>query len=305
MRERTGVPPGGDIIGHIESYEPSKRDAAFKVVRGGATKFRTAPTTHPLPAQVHEMEVAGVEATRVQDGFVEVVQWLVDQGIPCALLTRNSATCVEIVLSKLPQATAAALKPALGREFTPPKPAPDALLHIASSLGVPSSGLIMVGDGVDDVVAAAAAGAVSVYLTNDEPLPPQWEGPAPLGSAPGCAPGLGSDCHVAAATANRIKALHHSTYVIHSIRQVQEAVQHAMTHVMGAWHPSAYSHASSALLDKPSSADSHHGVHLPLVHPFPDLPPHSPRQTQACEADQRTAAVREAGEGGGVSPPPA
>jgi phosphoglycolate phosphatase-like HAD superfamily hydrolase len=63
-------------------------------------------------------------------------------------------------------------KPILTRSFTPAKPAPDPLLHIAQQWGLPaqqrSKNIIMVGDSKDDVESGKAAGAFTVVLGNQE-----------------------------------------------------------------------------------------------------------------------------------------
>ena len=60
------------------------------------------------------------------------------------------------------------------RDFRPPKPDPAGILHIAGNWGlhgedgVPdASGLIMVGDSIDDMTAGRKAGAATVLLLND------------------------------------------------------------------------------------------------------------------------------------------
>ena len=63
-------------------------------------------------------------------------------------------------------------EPIITRAFTPPKPDPAGILHIANSWGVPekerAERMIMVGDSIDDMTAGAKAGAVTVLLANKE-----------------------------------------------------------------------------------------------------------------------------------------
>lgn len=60
------------------------------------------------------------------------------------------------------------------RDFRPPKPDPAGILHIAKSWGfvkeegiADASGLIMVGDSIDDMTAGYRAGAATVLLVNE------------------------------------------------------------------------------------------------------------------------------------------
>lgn len=59
--------------------------------------------------------------------------------------------------------------PIVTRDFRPPKPDPAGILHIAESwgLGGGGSGLVMVGDSLDDMTAGHRAGAATVLLVNE------------------------------------------------------------------------------------------------------------------------------------------
>lgn len=75
-------------------------------------------------------------------------------GLSCqprrALITRNVSRSVEFFHAT--HFTLPPFVPALSREFTPYKPHPASLLHIASHWEVPSSELVMIGDSAKDDV---------------------------------------------------------------------------------------------------------------------------------------------------------
>jgi phosphoglycolate phosphatase-like HAD superfamily hydrolase len=66
------------------------------------------------------------------------------------------------------------IHPVVTREFKPPKPDPAGILYIAKDWGLEdgqgvtdATGLIMVGDSIDDMTAGRRAGAATVLLVND------------------------------------------------------------------------------------------------------------------------------------------
>ena len=60
------------------------------------------------------------------------------------------------------------MKFVLSREFLPPKPSPEPLLHICRAMSIKPTECIMVGDGADDLKSAHAAGMGSILLRNAE-----------------------------------------------------------------------------------------------------------------------------------------
>lgn len=56
------------------------------------------------------------------------------------------------------------LHPIVTRAFTPPKPHPAPILHIAEQWGLQPESLIMVGDSIDDMMAGNSAGAATILI---------------------------------------------------------------------------------------------------------------------------------------------
>jgi phosphoglycolate phosphatase-like HAD superfamily hydrolase len=105
------------------------------------------------------------------------MSYLDARALPKGICTRNFDGPVQHLLSKfLPDSSIA---PIVTRDFRPPKPDPAGILFIARSWGLlvsggggggqevgDGSGLIMVGDSIDDMTAGRRAGAATVLLVN-------------------------------------------------------------------------------------------------------------------------------------------
>lgn len=160
--------------------------------------------TNPQPTSPQARAVATIKAIerramssqRPQPGLQELMAYLTGRGVPKALCTRNFPAPVHHLLSNhLP---GEAFEPIITRETEgiQPKPSPEGLWMIAQAWGLDSemeadaeslastgkgqidpldlakrylgSGLIMVGDSIDDMTAGHRAGAATVLLANDE-----------------------------------------------------------------------------------------------------------------------------------------
>jgi phosphoglycolate phosphatase len=103
-------------------------------------------------------------------GIPEVIRRLHELGVPLAVVTQDQYRRVAETLKHL------GLEGSIRVIITPsevqhPKPAPDMLLLAAKYLGVHVSKLVMVGDSVADIEMASTAGAIPVYLSQDNVLP--------------------------------------------------------------------------------------------------------------------------------------
>lgn len=174
MRAVLGIPKSVDILEHVYSLTPrSAQDEAMESIR--AIERREMARQTPQP------------------GLTELMAYLDARGVPKAICTRNFDAPVNHLLTKfLP---GSAFHPVVTREFRPPKPDPAGILHIARSWGLvrsaaekapdknarngkpqeggeeveqvgDASGLIMVGDSIDDMTAGRKAGAATVLLVN-------------------------------------------------------------------------------------------------------------------------------------------
>ncbi|KAI9017339.1 HAD-like domain-containing protein [Gaertneriomyces semiglobifer] len=146
MRARLDLLPEDDIVEKLNSMSGAERVRAEALIR--------------------EVEEEALRNTTLQPGLTELMVFIESLGIPKAILTRNALASVEHVLDNyIPKHKFEVI---VTRQFVPPKPAPDALHHIAAFWDVKASDLIMVGDMADDILCAKAAGSTSILLRNSK-----------------------------------------------------------------------------------------------------------------------------------------
>lgn len=152
MRAALGIPKSVDILQHIESLPPAQQPAAVESIR--AIERRAMDSQVPQP------------------GLASLMAFLDARSVRKAICTRNFDVPVQNLLTKF--LAGSVFDPVVTRDFRPPKPDPAGILHIAGNWGlhgedgVPdASGLIMVGDSLDDMTAGRKAGAATVLLVND------------------------------------------------------------------------------------------------------------------------------------------
>ena len=180
MRSALGIPKSVDILEHIHGLPtPEAQSAAMESIRA--------------------IERAAMASQVAQPGLAELMSYLDARGLRKAICTRNFDQPVNHLLTKFLDGVL--FEPIVTRDFRPPKPDPAGILHIARSWGltrpagegeegVPvrdagrpadaglmptpageevadASGLLMVGDSVDDMTAGRRAGAATVLLVND------------------------------------------------------------------------------------------------------------------------------------------
>ncbi|KAH3670849.1 hypothetical protein WICMUC_004818 [Wickerhamomyces mucosus] len=146
MRSSIGLKdPGVDILSFIEGLPGDKQKEAQQKI-----------------AFVEEKAMLEMEP---QLGLLQLIYYIQDKGLPKAILTRNLIKPVKHLVGKfLPDIE---FDPILTREFQPPKPKPDAILHIAKTWGLDSKNLIMVGDSMDDVKSGFDAGAFTILIKSE------------------------------------------------------------------------------------------------------------------------------------------
>ncbi|KKF96165.1 putative uncharacterized hydrolase [Ceratocystis platani] len=117
---------------------------------------------------IRAIERRAMDEQAAQPGLAELMQYLDSRGIRKGICTRNFDLPVKHLLDTyLPDSL---FHPIVTRDFRPTKPDPAGILHIASTWGLAgpdASGLIMVGDSIDDMTAGRRAGAATVLLANE------------------------------------------------------------------------------------------------------------------------------------------
>jgi HAD superfamily hydrolase (TIGR01509 family) len=150
MKAAMGLPPDRPILEAMDALAPDAR------VR--------------CEAQLAAFEDQAAEQSELNPGAREALAHCTARGLKTALLTRNSARSVEIVLRR----HGLRFDTAVTRHCAPPKPAPDALYLIARRLGAPgpplsTADLVMVGDFDFDILTGRRAGARTILVTNGQP----------------------------------------------------------------------------------------------------------------------------------------
>lgn len=148
IREDLGVEPGVGILEGIAAMGPDEAKCAHDRLLD------------------HEMTAA--RKAKLMPGARDLLDALADAGVRTALLTRNAAPVMKLILDRFDLA----FDLAWSREDGPIKPEPDGVLRACRELKVAPARCACVGDFHYDVRAANAAGAVSVLLAPGEP--PTW-----------------------------------------------------------------------------------------------------------------------------------
>ncbi|KAM0233714.1 hypothetical protein ACHAPO_007002 [Fusarium lateritium] len=152
MRDILGINKTTDILEHIETLPTSEQSEALESIR--------------------DIERKAMKTQTPQPGLMTLMAYLDTNTIPKAICTRNFDVPVQNLMDKFVKGSR--FHPIVTRDFRPPKPDPAGILHIAKDWGLTNkagegdaSGLIMVGDSIDDMTAGRKAGAATVLLVND------------------------------------------------------------------------------------------------------------------------------------------
>ncbi|HPS56020.1 MAG TPA: HAD family hydrolase [Sedimentisphaerales bacterium] len=109
-------------------------------------------------------EQLGIDNSSLQPGAKQTLEWIHSQGLPIAVLTRNTKdNAIEIARKHNIE-----FDIFVGREDGPVKPDSFGVKFICEKFKVPTNQTLMVGDYLFDLLCAKAAGAKSVLLLNNE-----------------------------------------------------------------------------------------------------------------------------------------
>ncbi|KAF4467313.1 HAD superfamily hydrolase [Fusarium albosuccineum] len=152
MRQVLGISKTIDILEHIDTLPDDQQGTALESIRA--------------------IEREAMKSQTPQPGLMTLMAYLDAKAIPKAICTRNFEVPVQNLLEKFLEGSR--FHPVITRDFRPPKPDPAGILHIAKNWDLQdeagegdASGLIMVGDSIDDMTAGRKAGAATVLLVND------------------------------------------------------------------------------------------------------------------------------------------
>jgi HAD superfamily hydrolase (TIGR01549 family) len=156
MRRVLGITKKEDILDHIYSL-PSENGVQEKAMES-----------------IRAVERSAMTQQTPQPGLSELMAYLTSRGIRKSICTRNFDMPVNHMLTNF--LAGHELHPVITREFRPPKPSPEGILHIAKTWALSGADeLIMVGDSMDDMQAGRSAGAATVLLAHEESNKDIWE----------------------------------------------------------------------------------------------------------------------------------
>lgn len=113
-------------------------------------------------AKLEQVEKKAMSEMEPQVGLLELMDYLNTINLPKTICTRNLIKPVNHLLSNYMEDHQ--FEPIITREFKPPKPSPEPLLHIARAWGIEPENLVMVGDSIDDMRSGSAAGFGTVLI---------------------------------------------------------------------------------------------------------------------------------------------
>lgn len=120
-----------------------------------------------LEAVMHAAEMEAADRSEPSPGAEELVMFLRQQGVPAAIITRNTMGTVERALAHFPCVTKDDFALIVSRDMPfSPKPFPDGVLFLAERLAVDPSEMLVVGDHFFDIEAGVRAGALTMFLRN-------------------------------------------------------------------------------------------------------------------------------------------
>lgn len=134
----------GFIIDYAERSTPEERKRALDILE--------------------RYEAQAAMESELNEGVVEMLEFISKKQLKKALLTRNSRKSVETVLRK----HKLHFEFIVSREDTKPKPAPDPIFLLSKKMNIHTDHLLMVGDYKYDILCGKAAGTKTVLLRYKE-----------------------------------------------------------------------------------------------------------------------------------------
>lgn len=149
----------------LERYRPLAGAGARGMI---GEAFGITPEHPDFPVLREEFfvnyEARMTQQTWIFDGVAELIQTIVQRGLPWGVVTNKSARFTVPLTRGMPLFASAAT--VVSGDTTPhAKPHPAPLLEAATRLGLPSAQCLYVGDDERDIIAGRAAGMVTVAAT--------------------------------------------------------------------------------------------------------------------------------------------
>ncbi len=153
IKRAIGCPPGIAILEFLDQLTENPRRESQAVL------------------ERYEAEAAA--AAQPNEGAEDLICWMRARGIPMGLLTRNSRNSVCAALANFERVALEDFAVVITRaDVARPKPHPEGVRLAAERLRLSAAELAVVGDYRYDIEAGRQAGALTFFLTNGSPPPP-------------------------------------------------------------------------------------------------------------------------------------
>lgn len=161
----------GTLIEPLLDFEQIRADLGIAPGEGilEALDARDGQHRHDGHARLLEHELRAARQARLLPGAEDILATVRSRKLPVALLTRNTRQAAEIVMGRFPTLVFDHVR---CREDGLIKPEPDGVLHCCKVLDAVPGETLCVGDFEFDMIAANAAGAISVAFVPGER--PAW-----------------------------------------------------------------------------------------------------------------------------------
>lgn len=152
IKEELGCPSSRPVLEFIATLDKGSRQSAQELL--------------------DQFEYRAAEVSTPNRGAEQLLTFLKGHKIPCAVVSRNSLRSVLRALENFDTVSADDFQSLITRDDQiPPKPDPASIQESARRLKIPVEEVLTVGDFIYDVEAGKNSGALTVYLSNDSPLP--------------------------------------------------------------------------------------------------------------------------------------
>jgi HAD superfamily hydrolase (TIGR01549 family) len=156
----------GTLVKLVIDWPAMKRNMNFDTDSVSILDFlTTAPSyrAHQIAMVLERHERAAAERAEVNEGAVELLEFLATKNIPFCVVTNNAMRHISLML----QRTGLSIDKIITRDIGYWKPDVRQVLAGAKAIDVPPEMCIFIGDGQYDMMAAREAGMISVHLASE------------------------------------------------------------------------------------------------------------------------------------------
>lgn len=150
IRRRLGIPQDRDILQYIKEQPIGVREN--------------------LERRLEDWEYEIACKAQASSDALALLEKLKERRYKCAVLTRNTRAFALVTLKSAGILDYFDEEVVLGRDSANPKPSPDGINQILSHWNANVDDAVMIGDDINDVLAANNAGCTSVFIERNRPL---------------------------------------------------------------------------------------------------------------------------------------